>query len=105
MIIRGGENIYPREIEELLFEHPKVAEVAVIGVPDARWGEEVAAFVRSAPGESPTADELFAYCREHVAAYKTPCHWEFIETFPLTASGKIQKFVLREQFAARHPDR
>ena len=72
MIIRGGENIYPREIEDLLFEHPKVAEVAVIGVPDARWGEEVAAFVRSAPGESPTADELFSYCREHARGLQDP---------------------------------
>jgi len=104
MIIRGGENIYPREIEDLLFEHPKVAEVAVVGVADAKWGEAVAAFVRSAPGESPTADELFSYCREHLAPHKTPRHWEFIDAFPLTASGKIQKFVLREQLAAQHLD-
>ena len=98
MIIRGGENIYPREIEDLLFEHPKVAEVAVVGVPDERWGEAVAAFVRSAPGEAPTAEELFAYCREHLAAPKTPRHWGFVDAFPLTASGKIQKFVLRDGF-------
>jgi fatty-acyl-CoA synthase len=104
VIIRGGENIYPREIEDLLFAHPKVAEVAVVGVADARWGEEVAAFVRSASGESLTADELFAYCREHLAPYKTPRHWEFIDAFPMTATGKIQKFVLREQLATRHPD-
>jgi len=100
MIIRGGENIYPREIEDLLFEHPKVAEVAVVGVPDERWGEAVAAFVRGTPGDPPTADELFAHCREHLAPHKTPRHWEFLDAFPLTASGKIQKFVLREQFAA-----
>jgi fatty-acyl-CoA synthase len=104
MIIRGGENIYPREIEDLLFEHPKVAEVAVVGVASARWGEEVAAFVRSAPGERPTSDELAAYCREHIAAQKTPRYWEFVDSFPLTASGKIQKFVLRERFAAQRPD-
>jgi fatty-acyl-CoA synthase len=104
MIIRGGENIYPREIEDLLFEHPKVAEVAVVGVPDATWGEAVAAFVRPAPGETPTEAELFTYCRENLAAFKTPRHWEFVDSFPTTASGKIQKFVLREQFAARNPD-
>jgi fatty-acyl-CoA synthase len=103
MIIRGGENIYPREIEDLLFEHPKIAEVAVVGVPDAKWGEEVAAFVRTTPGETPTEAELFTYCRENLAAFKTPRHWEFVDSFPTTASGKIQKFVLREQFAARNP--
>jgi fatty-acyl-CoA synthase len=98
MIIRGGENIYPREIEDLLFEHPAVAEVAVVGVPDERWGEAVAAFVRAAPGETVTGDELFAYCREHLAPHKTPRHWTFVDTFPMTASGKIQKFVLRGGF-------
>ena len=103
MIIRGGENIYPREIEELLFEHPKVADVAVVGVPDAKWGEQVAAFVRSAPGELPTPEELSAYCRTNLAPHKTPHYWEFVDEFPLTASGKVQKFVLRERFAAKHP--
>ena len=100
MIIRGGENIYPREIEDLLFEHPKVADVAVVGVPDERWGEAVAAFVRPAPGEAPTEQELFAHCRAHLAAHKTPRHWRFLDEFPLTASGKIQKFVLRDSFTA-----
>jgi fatty-acyl-CoA synthase len=99
MIIRGGENIYPREIEDLLFEHPKVAEVAVVGVPDARWGESVAACVRVVPGETVTEAELFAYCREHLAPHKTPKIWDFVESFPLTASGKIQKFVLRQRLA------
>jgi fatty-acyl-CoA synthase len=103
MIIRGGENIYPREIEDLLFDHPGVAEVAVVGVPDPAWGEQVAAYVRAAPGEGPTEAELFAYCREQLAPYKTPRYWQFIDAFPLTASGKIQKFVLREWFAAAHP--
>lgn len=98
MIIRGGENIYPREIEDLLFEHPAVAEVAVVGVPDERWGEAVAAFVRVAAGETVTGDALFAYCREHLAPHKTPRHWTFVEAFPMTASGKIQKFVLRDGF-------
>jgi fatty-acyl-CoA synthase len=105
MIIRGGENIYPREIEDLLFGHPKVAEAAVVGVADATWGEQVAAFVRAAPGECPTSSELAAYCRGHLAPHKTPRYWEFVDAFPLTASGKIQKFVLRERFAAQNPGR
>jgi fatty-acyl-CoA synthase len=100
MIIRGGENIYPREIEQLLFTHPGVADVAVVGVPDPKWGEQVAAFVRPAAGQSPTADELFAFCREHLAPHKTPRYWEFVESFPLTPSGKIQKFLLRDRFVA-----
>jgi fatty-acyl-CoA synthase len=100
MIIRGGENIYPREIEELLFSHPSVADVAVVGIPDEQWGEVLAAFVRPATGQAPTEAELFAYCREHLAAQKTPKHWVFVEAFPLTPSGKVQKFVLREQFLA-----
>jgi fatty-acyl-CoA synthase len=97
MIIRGGENIYPREIEDVLFSHPGVAEVAVVGAPDDHWGEVVAAFVRAVPGESPTAEELRAHCRERLAPYKTPAHWRFVEEFPLTPSGKIQKYKLRDQ--------
>jgi fatty-acyl-CoA synthase len=96
MIIRGGENIYPREIEDVLFSHPGVAEVAVIGVPDQRWGEVVAAFIRPASEPPPTPQDLRAYCREHLAPYKTPVHWQFVDSFPLTASGKIQKFKLRD---------
>lgn len=98
MIIRGGENIYPREIEELLFGHPTVAEVAVVGIPDPQFGEQVAAFVRPAAGQTPTEADLFAYCREHLAAQKTPKYWVFLNAFPLTPSGKVQKFVLREEF-------
>jgi fatty-acyl-CoA synthase len=98
MIIRGGENIYPREIEELLFADPAVADVAVVGVPDERWGEQVAAFVRPAPGQRPTEEELVRLCREHLSPQKTPKVWVFVEEFPLTASGKIQKYVLRERF-------
>jgi fatty-acyl-CoA synthase len=104
MIIRGGENIYPREIEQVLFGHPAVADVAVVGVPDPKWGEQVAAFIRPAPGQTPDPDELFAYCREHLAPHKTPRHWTVLEQFPLTPSGKIQKFVLREHFLAQGPD-
>ena len=104
MIIRGGENIYPREIEQVLFGHPAVADVAVVGVPDAKWGEQVAAFVRPAPGGTPDPEELFSYCREHLAPHKTPRYWTVLEEFPLTPSGKIQKFVLRERFLAQGPD-
>jgi fatty-acyl-CoA synthase len=100
MIIRGGENIYPREIEELLQTHPAVAEVAVVGKPDSHWGETVAAFIRPAAGSPPTEDELRAFCREHLSAYKTPATWVFVEAFPLTGSGKIRKNVLREQLVA-----
>ncbi|MFK7830766.1 MAG: AMP-binding protein [Congregibacter sp.] len=96
MIIRGGENIYPREVEELLFQHESVGEVAVVGVPDARMGEEIAAFVRAAPGAILDKDTLFAYLREHLSPQKTPRHWHEVNEYPLTGSGKIQKFALRE---------
>ena len=107
MIIRGGENIYPREIEDVLYEHPAVADVAVVGVPDDRWGEQVAAFVRLAEPALATAGELSAYARERLARYKTPRIWVFVDAFPLTGSGKVQKFVLRDQFVKGEltPDR
>jgi acyl-CoA synthetase (AMP-forming)/AMP-acid ligase II len=100
MIIRGGENIYPREIEQVLFEHEDVADVAVLGVPDPTWGEQVAAFIRPAAGRTPDPEALFAYCRERLAPYKTPRHWTILDAFPLTPSGKVQKYVLRERFLA-----
>jgi acyl-CoA synthetase (AMP-forming)/AMP-acid ligase II len=100
MIIRGGENIYPREIEQVLFDHEDVADVAVLGVPDATWGEQVVAFIRPAEGRTPDPDALFAYCRERLAPFKTPRHWRIVDAFPLTPSGKVQKYVLREQFVA-----
>jgi len=104
MIIRGGENIYPREIEDALFAHPAVAEAVVIGVPDKTWGEVVAAFVRPVPGQpAPAAEELRAWCRDRLAPYKTPLHWVFTDAFPMTPSGKIQKFKLRENFSASQP--
>jgi fatty-acyl-CoA synthase len=96
MIIRGGENIFPRELEELLFGHPKVAEVAVVGLPDEKWGEEVAAFIRPTPGEQVDRNELFAFVRQHLAPHKTPRHWFEVDTFPMTGPGKIQKYKLRE---------
>jgi fatty-acyl-CoA synthase len=98
MIIRGGENIYPREIEAVLCAHPAISDAAVVGIPDEKWGEVVAAFVRLAPGQTATEEALVAHCRKHLAPYKTPCHWRVVAQFPQTPSGKIQKFVLREQF-------
>ena len=100
LIIRGGENIYPREIEDALFEHPAVAEAAVVGLPDAKWGELVAAFVRPSTREPPSEDELRSYLRERLAPHKTPERWIFVDDFPLTASGKVQKFLLRERLLA-----
>jgi len=100
MIIRGGENIYPAEIEQVLFEHEDVADAAVLGIPDGLWGEQVVAFVRPADGRTPDPDVLFAYCRERLASFKTPRRWRVIDAFPLTPSGKVQKYVLREQILA-----
>jgi len=97
MIIRGGENIFPREIEQRLFTHDGVADVAVVGIPDQKWGEQVCAFVRAAPGRAPGKQELDAYVRAELAAYKAPRIWVFVEEFPMTPSGKVQKFVLRER--------
>jgi fatty-acyl-CoA synthase len=97
MIIRGGENIYPSEIEQVLFTHPGVADVAVVGVPDELWGEQVAAFIRPAPGGAPGEDDLAEYVRARLAPHKAPRVWVFVEEFPLTGSGKIQKFLLRDR--------
>ena len=98
MIIRGGENIYPREIEDCLFQHPTVSEVAVIGVPDDHWGETVAAFVRATPGERPQPAELRDWVRARLAVHKTPAHWFAVDSLPLTGSGKIRKFKLLESW-------
>ena len=100
MIIRGGENIYPREIEEFLYTHPAVQDVAVVGVPDARFVEEVAAWVRLKEGASITEQELRAFCKQNLAHYKVPRYIKFIETFPQTVTGKIQKYKIREAMIA-----
>jgi fatty-acyl-CoA synthase len=97
MIIRGGENIFPREIEDVLITHPSVADAAVFGVKDARWGEQPAAAVRLRAGAECSQEELAEFLRAHLARHKVPRFWQFVESFPLTASGKIQKFVLRER--------
>ena len=98
MIIRGGENLFPAEIENALLEHPSVAEVAVVGLPDERWGEIVGCFVRVESGVSLNVAELKAFCRERLAAQKTPALWVQVDGFPLTGSGKVQKFVIRDKF-------
>jgi fatty-acyl-CoA synthase len=96
MIIRGGENVYPREIEEFLYRHPKVQDVQVIGVPDIRFGEEVMAWVRLREGQEATAEEIRDYCRGKIAHYKIPRYVKFVDGFPMTVTGKVQKFVMRE---------
>ncbi len=100
MIIRGGENLFPAEIENTLLEHPAIAEIAVVGVPDEKWGEQVACFMRSSSGDKPTAAELKAFIRDRLSAQKTPAYWIWVDAWPLTGSGKIQKFKLAEGFAA-----
>ncbi|MBV8615535.1 MAG: AMP-binding protein [Acetobacteraceae bacterium] len=99
MIIRGGENVYPREIEEFLYRHPKIQDIQVFGVPDARYGEEIAAWVKVRPGESLTEEELRAFCQDQIAHYKVPRHIRFVDEFPMTVTGKIQKFVMRARTA------
>ncbi|MGC9435211.1 MAG: AMP-binding protein [Methanomicrobiales archaeon] len=96
MVIRGGENIYPREIEEFLHQHPKIDDAYVIGVPDSRYGEELMAWVRPVPGDQLTADEVLGYCRGRIAHYKIPRYVKFVEDFPMTISGKIKKFEMKE---------
>ncbi len=97
MIIRGGENVYPREIEEFLYTHPKVSDVQVIGVPDPRYGEEIMAWVRVKSGEQVTAEELQDFCKGQIAHYKVPRYFKFVDAFPMTVTGKIQKFHMRQQ--------
>jgi fatty-acyl-CoA synthase len=97
MIIRGGENIYPREIEEFLYTHPKISDVQVIGVPDKKYGEEVCAWIRLREGQQATDHEIREYCRGNIATYKIPRYVKFTTEFPMTVTGKIQKFRMREQ--------
>ncbi|MCI0996408.1 AMP-binding protein [Pseudomonas sp. ICMP22404] len=96
MIIRGGENIYPRELEEFFFTHPAVADVQVIGIPCSRYGEEIVAWIKFHPGHSVTEQELQAWCKTRIAHFKTPRYFKFVEEFPMTVTGKIQKFRMRE---------
>ena len=100
MVIRGGENIYPREIEEFLYTHPAVADVQVIGVPDPKYGEELMAWIKLRPGTTIDEDEVRAFCRGAIAHYKVPRYIRFVDDFPMTVTGKVQKFLMREQSIA-----
>lgn len=97
MLIRGGENIYPREIEEFLYTHPKVEEAEVIGVPDPKYGEEVCAWIKLHDGEQATSEEIREFCQGHIAHFKIPKYIKFVDEFPMTVTGKVQKFVMRER--------
>ena len=97
MVLRGGENVYPREVEEFLYTRPEVADVQVIGVPDLKYGEELMAWVKLRPGASVTGDELRAFCKGKIATYKIPRYWKFVDAFPMTVTGKVQKYKMREQ--------
>jgi fatty-acyl-CoA synthase len=99
MVIRGGENIYPREIEEFLYRHPKVLDVQCVGVPDAKYGEELCACIVLRPGTSADEDEIRDFCKGQIAHYKIPRYIRFVPGFPMTVTGKIQKYLLREQVA------
>src|SRR5438552_6700535 len=96
MLIRGGENVYPREVEEFLFSHPKVQSAQVFGVPDPKYGEEVCAWIVLRAGEQATEDEIRSYCRDRIAHYKIPRYIRFVAEMPMTITGKVQKFVMRE---------
>jgi fatty-acyl-CoA synthase len=95
MVIRGGENIYPREIEEFLYRHKAIQDVQVFGVPDSRYGEELCAWIKLRPNETLTAEDVRAFCRDQIAHYKVPRHIRFVDEFPMTVTGKMQKFIMR----------
>jgi fatty-acyl-CoA synthase len=97
MVIRGGENIYPREVEEFLYTHPKVSDVQVVGVPDEKYGEELMAWVKLKEGETATEEELRAFCYGHISTVKIPRYWKFVDAFPMTVTGKIQKYLMRQE--------
>ncbi|MCF8469481.1 MAG: AMP-binding protein [Parvibaculum sp.] len=96
MVVRGGENVYPREIEDYLYRHPKVEDVAVVGVPDPRFGEEICAWITLKPGERASEDEIRAFCKGQIAHYKVPRYVRFVATLPMTVTGKVQKFQIRD---------
>jgi fatty-acyl-CoA synthase len=100
MVIRGGENVYPREIEEFLYRHPAIQDVQVIGVPDPKYGEELCAWIVLKPGEALEAEAVREFCKGQIAHYKIPRHIKFVEGFPTTVTGKVQKFAMREAMIA-----
>jgi fatty-acyl-CoA synthase len=100
MVIRGGENIYPREVEEFLYRHPKVQDVQVIGVPDEKYGEELCAWIKLKSGESSSPEDIRQFCEGQIAHFKIPRYVKFVEAFPMTVTGKIQKFLMRKEMQA-----
>ena len=105
MIIRGGENIYPREIEDFIFTHPKVAEVAVFGVPDEYYGEEVMAWIQLHAGETASEQEIQEFCTGKIAHFKVPKRIQFVKEFPMTVTGKLQKFQMQEMVLGQRPEK
>jgi fatty-acyl-CoA synthase len=101
MVIRGGENLYPREIEEFLFRHPKIQEVQVFGVVDDKYGEELCAWVKLREGETMTAEDVREFCRGQIAHQKIPRYVELVDSFPMTVTGKAQKFLMRKSVEER----
>ena len=99
MIIRGGENIYPKEIEEFIYTHDNVSDVQVIGVPDKKYGEEICACIILKEGRTMTTEEMHDYIMSHMARHKVPKYILFVDSFPMNAAGKIQKFKMREHYA------
>jgi fatty-acyl-CoA synthase len=100
MVIRGGENVYPREIEEYLYRHPAIQDVQVIGVPDPKYGEELCAWIKIKPGQTLNAEAVRAFCQGQIAHYKIPRYVKFVDGFPMTVTGKIQKYIMRQQMIA-----
>jgi len=96
VVIRGGENVYPREVEEFLYLHPKIGDVQIVGLPDVKYGEELCAWIRLREGEAATEDEIIAFCRGRIAHYKIPRYVRFVDAFPMTVTGKVQKFLIRQ---------
>ena len=103
MIIRGGENIYPRELEEFLYKNPKVMNVQVVGIPDKKYGEQVLAAIQLKANQTASAEEFVEFCKGKIARHKIPKYWEFVDSYPMTASGKIQKFKMKEIFEKKYP--
>jgi fatty-acyl-CoA synthase len=101
MVIRGGENVYPREVEEFLYSHPAINDVAVFGVPDDRYGEELCAWIQVREGESVTEAEIREFCKGRIAHYKVPRYVQVVESFPMTVTGKVQKFKMRDEAVAQ----
>lgn len=102
-MITGGENVYPAEVESVLYSHPAVAEIAILGLPDAKWGEAVTAVIATAPGQEVTLEELRDFAKDQLARYKLPLRLEFVDALPRNPSGKVLKYQLREQFSTPVP--